>query len=102
MSDEQNQTYLALFLAGTVPVIWIALLLAPYLFTGGIFSHLADMTNALNNPLSITWTEDSLKNYLPFSMYLWCRYWNLLFYKKELSTWRRTWKCQMGFHYKSE
>lgn len=66
MSDEQNQTYLALFLAGTVPVIWIALLLAPYLFTGGIFAHLADMTNALNNPLSITWTEDSLKTIFLF------------------------------------
>lgn len=66
MNDEYNQTYLALYLAGTIPVIWIALLLAPYLFADDIFAHLADMTNALNNPLSITWTEDSLKTILLF------------------------------------
>ena len=66
MSDEHNQTYIALYLAGTIPVIWIALLLAPYLFRGGIFAHLADMTNALNNPLSITWMEDSLKTIFLF------------------------------------
>ena len=66
MSDEHNQTYIALYLAGTIPVIWIALLLAPYLFRGGIFAHLADMTNALNNTLSIKWMEYIQKNILIF------------------------------------
>lgn len=66
MSDEHNQTYLPLYLAGTIPVVWIALLLAPYLFNGSVFVHLSDMTNALNNPLSVTWTEDSLKTIFLF------------------------------------
>ena len=66
MSDEHNQTYLPLYLASTIPVVWIALLLAPYLFNGSVFVHLSDMTNALNNPLSVTWTEDSLKTIFLF------------------------------------
>lgn len=66
MSDEHNQTYLPLYLAGTIPVVWIALLLAPYLFNGSVFVHLSDMTNALNNPLSVTWTEDNLKTIFLF------------------------------------
>lgn len=66
MSDEHDQTYLALYLAGAIPVVWIALLLAPYLFKGSVFVHLSDMTNALNNPLSVTWTEDSLKTIFLF------------------------------------
>lgn len=66
MNDNQNKTYMYLFLLGTIPVIWMALLLAPYLFQGSIFDHLSEMTNALNTPFHIVLTEDSLKTVLLF------------------------------------
>lgn len=66
MNDNERQTYLVFFLIGIVPVLWLAVLLAPYLFQGGIFKHLAEMTNALNHPFVISWTEDSVKTILLF------------------------------------
>lgn len=66
MNEDDRQTYLIMYLLGSLPVIWIALLLAPYLLQGGLFEHLAEMSDALNNPLSIHWTEDSLKTILLF------------------------------------
>ena len=61
MIADDNKVYIWLYILGTVPVIWIALLLAPYLFHGSIFLYLSEMTNAMNEPLNIKWTEDSLK-----------------------------------------
>ena len=66
MNVEDWQSHILLYLLGTVPVVWIALLFAPFLFEGGIFTHLSEMTNALNEPLHISWTEDSLKTILLF------------------------------------
>ena len=61
MTADDNKVYIWLYILGIVPIIWIALLLAPYLFQGSIFLYLSDMTNAMNEPLNIKWTEDSLK-----------------------------------------
>lgn len=66
MNEDDRQTYLIMYLLGSLPVIWIALLLAPYILQGGLFEHLAEMSDALNNPLNIQWTEDSLKTILLF------------------------------------
>lgn len=49
-----------------IPVIWLALLFAPYLLKGNLFQHLGDMTNALNNPFAITFVEDSVKTIFLF------------------------------------
>lgn len=66
MNDDDKQTCLILYLVGGVPVIWLALLLAPYLFMGSIFDHLSEMTTALNHPFLIVWMENSLKTILLF------------------------------------
>lgn len=66
MNVEDRQSYVLLYLFGTVPVVWIALLFAPYIFEGGIFTHLSEMTKALNTPFHIIWSKDSLKTILLF------------------------------------
>lgn len=70
MNGNDKQTYLFLYVLGSIPVIWIALLLSPYLMQGGIFDHLAEMTEALNNPLKIEWMENSLKTILLFCVFM--------------------------------
>lgn len=43
-----------------VPVAWLALVLAQYFGVGGLPMLIENLTMALNNPLSITWTDKSL------------------------------------------
>ncbi len=63
--DSESNIFIASL--GVIPVIWFALLFAPYLFAeGGMFKHLNEITNALNNPLDIHFMEDSLKAILLF------------------------------------
>lgn len=50
---------------GLIPVIWAALLCAPAI-SGGLLEIIEKLTDALNNPLDITWCEDSLKTVLIF------------------------------------
>ncbi len=66
MKGDDNKSYLILFVGGMIPVIWLALLFAPYLLKGNLFQHLGDMTNALNNPFDITLVEDSIKTIFLF------------------------------------
>lgn len=66
MNVKNRQSYVLLYLFGTVPVVWVALLFAPYIFEGGIFTHLSEMTKALNTPFHIIWSKDSLKTILLF------------------------------------
>lgn len=63
--NQDRKTDLVLCIAGVVPVIWLALLIAPAV-GGGIPEMLPHLTEALNNPLHIVWTEDSLKTVLLF------------------------------------
>jgi len=62
--DSIKQTLL-LCTFGLIPVVWIALLIAP-LISGGLLSIIQDLPKALDNPLSIEWHEDSLKTVLIF------------------------------------
>src|SRR5574344_3047242 len=50
---------------GIIPVVWLALLIAPT-FGGGLAVMLPKWTAALENPLHITWCGDSLKTVLAF------------------------------------
>lgn len=43
-----------------IPVIWIALLIAPFIHKG-LFNAMDDISNAFDNPFSITWCSDSLR-----------------------------------------
>jgi len=62
--DSPKQTIILCAL-GLVPVIWLALLVAPAI-AGGLPDILRHFPEAMNNPLSIVWYEDSLRTVLIF------------------------------------
>lgn len=57
--DDQKEKVLAIVL-GSIPVIYFALKVAPY-FEGGLPGILEGFSSSNENPLSFTWTKDSLK-----------------------------------------
>lgn len=58
---KDNHTEEIIFLGILViPVIWIALLIAPFIHKG-LFNAMDDISNAFDNPFSITWCSDSLR-----------------------------------------
>lgn len=63
---NKNQNSKIIYILGFVPVIWIALLVAPS-FNGGIPSIIKDFPIRMENPFSVTWCSDSLKVILLFS-----------------------------------
>lgn len=65
VKEDKNETYLVLFLAGVIPVVWLALLFAPYLY-GGLSNNFSQLTFALNHPFQIQWVKDSPRTILFF------------------------------------
>ena len=60
MIEQNNQKdYIVLAVFGVVPVIWLALLLAPYLSAGGLPAILEGFSKAIEQPLNIRITRDS-------------------------------------------
>jgi type IV secretion system protein VirD4 len=57
--DNPKQT-LVIAAFGLIPVVWLALLIAPYL-SGGLISILQNLTAAMNEPFRIILCGDSLK-----------------------------------------
>ena len=64
-NDKFSKASLTLYACGTIPVIWIALLLAPYV-DGGLVALIRYGGAALNDPFHIVLCEDSLKAALIF------------------------------------
>lgn len=64
-NDKFSKASLTLYACGTTPVIWIALLLAPYV-DGGLVALIRYGGAALNDPFHIVLCEDSLKAVLIF------------------------------------
>lgn len=64
MEDEKRVTR-ALYIIGIIPIIWLALLFAPYT-KGGIIEIIKNMNIAISNPFKITFMEDSIKTILIF------------------------------------
>ena len=54
------------YIIGIIPVIWLALLFAPYLYGGGLSSILTGLTKALKEPLDIELCANSLKTVVIF------------------------------------
>lgn len=63
--DKVSRPRLVLYLCGAVPVIWLALLLAPYM-GGGLAGLFQGGGEALADPLHIVLCEDSMKTVLIF------------------------------------
>ena len=62
---KENKDYKILYLLGLIPVIWIALLLAPSV-SGGLPTIVKDFPKAMENPFSITWCSASIKTIIIF------------------------------------
>ena len=65
MRNGDKKASLILALCGMIPVVWLALLAAPYL-NGGIVEMMDGLTVAMGRPFSITVCEDSAKTVLLF------------------------------------
>ena len=60
MKKESHIENMILFMLGFIPVIWFALLIAPYMYEG-LFVATAQLSRAMNNPFSIQWCDESLR-----------------------------------------
>ena len=65
MKNDDEQSSLMLVVIGTIPVIWFALLVAPYL-SSGLMGILEGVPEAMNHPFSIQLCGDSVKTVLIF------------------------------------
>ena len=63
--DKFSKAHLILYACGIIPVVWLALLLAPYL-SSGLVDLVRNGGVALEHPFHIIWCEDSLKTVLIF------------------------------------
>ena len=58
--DKLSRTNIILYLCGIIPVVWLALLIAPYL-SEGLLGLVANFGSAMNNPFNIQLCEDSAR-----------------------------------------
>ena len=58
--DKLSRTNIILYLCGIIPVVWLALLIAPYL-SEGLPGLVANFGSAMNNPFNIQLCEDSAR-----------------------------------------
>jgi type IV secretion system protein VirD4 len=63
--DNDRKSAIILSVIGIVPVVWFAILLAPYV-SGGLPEILPNLVAVLNHPFQIKLCEDSLKTVLVF------------------------------------
>ena len=64
-TDKFSKTNLILYACCLIPVIWLALLVAPYL-DGGLVEIIKNLSVAFSNPFNISFCEDSVKTVLIF------------------------------------
>lgn len=62
---QDNRIYVILTIIGIIPVIWLALLVAP-LLDGGLAKIINELPVALNTPFKISIVENSIKTVLIF------------------------------------
>ena len=65
MKNDDEQSSLMVAVIGIIPVIWFALLVAPYL-SSGLMGILDGVPEAMNHPFSIRLCGDSVKTVLIF------------------------------------
>ena len=64
-TDKFSKTNLILYACGLIPVVWLGLLVAPYI-DGGLVEIIKNLSVTFNNPFNISFCEDSLKTVLIF------------------------------------
>ena len=65
MRADERSTRIALCLFGVLPVVWLALMIAPAV-SGGLPEIITRFPAAMNDPFDLEWCEDSLKTILIF------------------------------------
>ncbi|MEG0407548.1 MAG: type IV secretory system conjugative DNA transfer family protein [Bacilli bacterium] len=70
---RDNHDDIILFSIGFVFVVWFSLLYAPYIKMG-LFNAITYLSEAMNNPFSITWNENSFRSLFIFSIAYICGY----------------------------
>ena len=78
--DKFSKTSIILYACGLIPVIWLALLIAPSI-GGGLPNLIKNLADAINHPFQISWCEDILKTVLILIF----AYAMLSFHRKKLS-----------------
>src|SRR5659263_218244 len=63
--DRLSKENLILYALSLIPIIWVALLIAPAL-SGGLPEILKNLMTTINNPFHIVWSEDTVKCILLF------------------------------------
>lgn len=63
MSDNRFPKWI--YIIGLIPVIWLSLLVAPYIY-GGLSLIITEFPKAINEPFSLVWCDDSLKTIFLF------------------------------------
>lgn len=63
MSDNKFPKWI--YIIGLIPVIWLSLLVAPYVY-GGLSLIITEFPKAINEPFSLVWCDDSLKTIFLF------------------------------------
>ena len=62
---EDKRTGFILMGLGVIPVVWAALMVAPFL-SQGLAGIVTGFTTGMNDPMKITWCADSMKAILIF------------------------------------
>lgn len=65
MKQDNSKINIALYMVGTIPIIWIALLIAPYI-KSGVIGIIDGLSVAMSNPLNIKICKDSIKTIILF------------------------------------
>ena len=65
MNNNDKSLEYIMYVLGSIVVIWIAVLVAPYI-SGGLIGIIENFSIVMDNPFDITWCEDSLKTILIF------------------------------------
>lgn len=65
MKQDNTRINYILLIIGIIPIIWLALLVAPYI-NGGIMGIVKGFPIAINRPLDINFCENSIKTILLF------------------------------------
>ena len=67
MNEDEKKITKVLYFIGIIPVIWLALLLAPYT-KGGLIEIIENGSVALENPFNIVLVENSVRTIFIFSL----------------------------------
>lgn len=64
--DKKSENWIFIVIM-IIPIIWIALLIAPYL-ESGLISNITELQKAIENPFSITWCNNSIRSIVIFAL----------------------------------